>query len=116
MTTHTAGPWVVHPHHAYVVPAEHANRPIGAHVDDAKDLAIYAQEIVAMHMPDRHRSEAETRANARLIAESPSMLALLQEADRLYSTYGLTATGGLEVGAWINNVRDCIAKATGVSP
>jgi len=38
------------------------------------------------------------------------MLAALEEANRLYSSYGLLAQTQ-ECGAWINTVRDAIAKA-----
>jgi hypothetical protein len=74
----TPGPWCVHPHFAYVVPLAHAERPIGGAEDDAYDLAHYAQEICALHMPDRHRSEDESYANARLIAAAPDLLKALE--------------------------------------
>lgn len=92
MHKHTPGPWVV---------------------DEYGDIQANGEDVasIACFYGDETNS-----ANARLMAESPAMFALLQEADRLYSTYGLTATGGIEVGAWINNVRDCIARATGIQP
>jgi hypothetical protein len=65
--SHTKEPWAVHRHIARIIPAEHMNRPIGAHEDAAIDRETYAQEICAMHWPDRNRSEDEVRANARRI-------------------------------------------------
>lgn len=75
----TPGPWAVHPHFAHVVPAEHVTRPIGGASDDVVDLRDYAQEICAMHWPDRHRSQSEVRANARLIAAAPELFEALRE-------------------------------------
>lgn len=76
---HTPGPWVVHPLSStgLVVPAGHAERPVGGAVDEAVDLARYAQEICSVPYPDRHKSAAETRANALLIAAAPLMLEAL---------------------------------------
>ena len=83
MSTHTPGPWAVHAHSAFVVPAEHLNRQIGGSSDPAVDLATYAQEICALHWPDLHRTEAEVRANAQLIAAAPEVLAALKYARRM---------------------------------
>lgn len=77
---HTPGPWAVHPQRAYVVPEDHVERPIGGADDVEFDARHYAQEICALHWPDPHRSEAEVRANARLIAAAPDLLALLKQA------------------------------------
>lgn len=74
----TPGPWAVHPRFAYIVPLDHAERPIGGAEDDAYDLAHYAQEICALHHPDRHRSEIESKANAHLIAAAPDLLEALE--------------------------------------
>jgi hypothetical protein len=80
MATHTPGPWALHPDRAYVIPAEHLNRPIGGADDLEVDLQRYAQEICAMHWPDPHRPAQEMRANARLIAAAPDMLNALKAA------------------------------------
>lgn len=80
----TKGDWAVHPLFARIVTAEHVGRPIGGSEDLATDFATYAQEICALHHPDRHRPESETLANANLIAalrnEAP---ALLDEVEKL---------------------------------
>jgi hypothetical protein len=67
MSEHTKEPWAIHPLMARIVPADHTSRPIGAHEDAEVDLMTYAQEICAMHWPDRNRSEDEVLANARRI-------------------------------------------------
>lgn len=66
-TQHTPTPWAVHSVRAVIVPESHLNRPLGAHEDAKIDLATYAQEICAMHWPDRNRSESEVKANAQRI-------------------------------------------------
>lgn len=78
---HTPGPWAVHAHHAYVVPAGHERRYIGFAEDDEKDLRDFAQAICAIRWPDRHRPEAEAKANARLIAAAPLMLEALENLE-----------------------------------
>lgn len=77
-TKFTTGPWAVHPVRAVIVPSEHIKRPIGAHDDPNIDLRRYAQEICAMHWPDRNRSEQECLANANLMAAAPEMYEALQ--------------------------------------
>ena len=44
-----------------------------------------------------------------LKAANVELAAALKEADRLYSTYGLTATGP-GCGKWINSTRAALAK------
>lgn len=106
MSGHTPGPWVlrVQGQDAYIDAANGSHYELAVVVwqmDDDRDLGI---------------SSPTAEANARLITAAPDLLEALQEADRLYSTYALTATGGLEVGRWINAARDAIAKATGATP
>jgi hypothetical protein len=97
MTEHTPGPW--------------------GKVRNKDSWTIESSEVdVARTIAFGEEYEDEERANARLIAAAPEMYEVLREADRLYSTYALTATGGLEVGRWITSVRDCIARATGEQP
>jgi len=83
----TPGPWAVHPSRAVVVPSPHASRPIGCHENPVIDLETYAQEICALHWPDRNRNESEVRSNANLIAAVPDMAthlrALQAEVDRM---------------------------------
>jgi hypothetical protein len=67
VSEHTKEPWAIHPLMARIVPVDHISRPIGADDDAEVDLATYAQEICAMHWPDRNRSEEEVFANARRI-------------------------------------------------
>lgn len=107
-TAHTPGPWAVHHIRAYVVPSAHAARPIGAAEDDDCDLATYAQEICAMHWPDRHRTENEVLANARLIAAAPEMLEALRRAERYISDDQPDEEGSL-----LKAIRAAIAKAEG---
>lgn len=83
----TQGPWGVHPHRAFVVPADHVTRPIGGSDDPAFDLATYAQEICAMHWPDQHRLEQEVKANARLVAASPELYEALEAADEALAQF-----------------------------
>ncbi len=75
----TEGPWVVHDSRAMVVPEAHKNRPIGGSIDKDYDLKTYAQEICAMHWPDKNRAESEVKANANLIAAAPELYELLSD-------------------------------------
>ena len=106
MTKHTPGPWAVHRYKAYIVPLAHEDRPIGGSEDNRLDWSHYAQEICAIHWPDRHRTEEEVRATARLIAAAPDMLALLQE---------LIDIEGPQPGdrQWADKVFAVLAKALG---
>ena len=56
-------------------------------------------------------STEERTANAKLIAAAPELLALLQEAEKLYSTHNLMAHS-IACGHWINETRAAITKAT----
>jgi hypothetical protein len=94
----------VHPRFAYVVPASHAERPIGGAEDDAHDLAYFAQEICALHHPDRHRSEDESRANARLCAAAPTLLEALEASHDIVQMYGSPETFA-QVTAAINAAK-----------
>lgn len=58
--------------------------------------------------------EKMTEADARLISAAPDLLAACEEADRLYTGYALLAQGA-GCGAWINAIRDAVAKAKGTS-
>jgi hypothetical protein len=100
MSKHTPGPWVVHSHKAYVVPAEHADRRIGGHRDKDIDLQEFAQEICALHWPDRHRNEDEVKANAQLISAAPELL------DALKMAYE-------DIPGWVGLARKAIEKAEG---
>lgn len=110
MSTHTAGPWVLHPIKcgtAYVVPFKHSNRAVGGHAIKAEDLRIYAQEICAINHEDRHRPVAEQLANARLIAAAPELLDALSA---FVNNPGLTETERQ------HKAIAAVAKATGATP
>jgi hypothetical protein len=96
---HTPGPWRV-TRDAYIIPAAHAGRPIGAHVDPETDRATYAHVICTM--AQRFGIDA---ANARLIAAAPELLTELQGALMALEAYGFTQQAG--------TARAAIAKATG---
>lgn len=78
MSEHTKEPWAIHPLMARIVPEDHISRPIGADDDAKVDAATYAQEICAMHWPDRNRSEEEVLANARRIVACVNACAGIQ--------------------------------------
>jgi hypothetical protein len=68
---------MIHPSYKrtlYVIPAVHEKRPAGGAADPQEDSARYAQEVCALDSLDRHRSEEEMQANARLIAAAPELL------------------------------------------
>ena len=121
--THTPGPWAVHPLNAIVVPAGHVDRPVGAHEDPQIDLERYAQEICALHWPDRNRGEWEVRANAWLIAAAPDLLEALRAcADDLEASVNAEYVGTLDYPSQarkherdlepVRKARAAIAKAT----
>ena len=75
---HTPGPWSVHPiksSYCYIVPACQIERPIGGTTVTADDVNDYAQHIVAIDCATHRRTKSEARANARLIAATPDLLA-----------------------------------------
>lgn len=53
-----------------------------------------------------------TTAHRNLNDAAPEMYKALKKANDLYTDYGLVA-GDAECGAWINDVRDALAKAEG---
>jgi hypothetical protein len=86
---------MIHPSYKrtlYVIPAAHEKRPAGGAADAQEDLARYAQEVCALDSLDRHRSEEEMQANARLIAAAPDLLAALQMAF-LQNNHDMLLTG-----------------------
>lgn len=84
---HTALPWAIHPIAARIVPTAHLSRPLWAHENAAIDREKYAQEICAMHWPDRNRSEQEVRANAELIVHAvntyPAVADLVEALEKI---------------------------------
>ncbi|MER9196405.1 hypothetical protein NKI13_24490 [Mesorhizobium australicum] len=82
------------------------SRPNIAHVGVVGGKA-YAAPFVVVGNPGPKGSE---EADARLIAAAPDMLAALQKAKELYTSYGLEAISP-ECGAWINSVRAALSKA-----
>jgi hypothetical protein len=105
--SHTKEPWAVHRHIARIIPAEHMNRPIGAHEDAAIDRETYAQEICAMHWPDRNRSEDEVRANARRIVACVNACEGLPT--ELIEKHGVTRSGIAKGVAELTKQRDELA-------
>lgn len=76
MVKHSAGPWAVN--------------PFNAQVDAFKDGRPLP--VCQLLWPTDERSEAETQANARLIAEAPDMLAMLKD-----------------VASWVGDMCSCPA-------
>ena len=111
MNAHTPGPWAVHEHCAYVVPTAHVKRPIGGSSNRTRDLAEYAQEICALQWPDRHRQKAEVKANARLIAAAPELLAALQAIADIEDQ--MVGYDWVEIGEAREIANAAIAKVTG---
>ena len=110
MNGHTPGPWMQHPMFPeYVVLAAHADRPIGAAVDAATDLAKYAQYIVRVEILHRHRSGYECAANARLIAAAPELYEALTEIVDSLSTQD--DEGLVEHAEKMIKARAALAKA-----
>ena len=86
--TFTPGPWVVHPKWpGIVVPLADAGKKIGGSCDPDREAAEYAKQIVSYlqisdEYPAFYRSRlslSEARANARLIASAPELLAAMQD-------------------------------------
>jgi hypothetical protein len=100
-TPHTPGPWAV-ARDAYIIPADHARRPIGAHVDPIVDRAEYANVICTMET--RYGTQP---ANARLIAAAPDLLQSLQQLLDANDSSVLYSDGNWE------QARAAIARATG---
>lgn len=102
---HTPGPWEIarsSQGYPYQIRAPKGHAGPGG----IRDVTRWA----AIGLP----SSAEGEANARLIAAAPELLAALQEAVRLYQSYGLVANC-LPTGDWINKTRAVIANATGAA-
>lgn len=106
--SHTPGPWTIHPMRAVVIPLAHFGRPLGMHEDKNIDRERYAQEICAMHWPDRNRTEAEVTANARLIAAAPDLLATVRAIRD-----AIANCGDQPICAWAGALNAAIAKAEG---
>ena len=91
---HTAGEWLVNPVNARV------------------ELAGADAPICALLWPTDLRSEAETFANARLIAASPELLSALKAIDDVLTIGIMNAPDGA-LGSAVADVRAAIQKATG---
>lgn len=90
---HTPGPWQIN--------------PVNAQVDafnTGEGLAI-----CKMLWPTKLRSEAETEANARLIAAAPELYEAVSRARRHAMNIGLDAEGS----TYIHILDAAIARATG---
>lgn len=106
---HTPGPWRVLP--------EECDKPyIRVRGSALGSRYKVANVLTPIYDGVHEREAAETRANARLIAAAPDLLAALQTAVHLYTQYGLVsgaAVDGISGGRWVNEARAAIAKATG---
>ena len=119
MSGHTPGPWSVHKGFPmYVVPADQAGRPIGAHTDLATDRTMFAHEIAICDRSANRIPKSQRKANARLIAAAPTQheemlrfLPIIERAEADPELWGrLTAGTGI---ATANGYRAAIKKATG---
>jgi len=100
---HTPGPWVQHPSYPWIIKTDY--RPI-ADVEDGLTVCNTAGHENSGFFP----TPGEGRANARLIAAAPELLAALQNlADRVY------AEGSAYCAEEVEEARAAIAKATGVA-
>jgi hypothetical protein len=95
---HTPGPWVIR-HDAYVCPAAHNDRPIGAAADPVLHASKYAAIICRLSTSPHNRNEA----NDALIAAAPDMLEALKDA----------LAGHNDPELFLPQVRAAIAKAIG---
>ena len=96
---HTPGPWVVNPRNAIV---------------DAMPSGVAVCKLL---WPTKERSEAETMANATLIAAAPELLAELRKArDRLASAMRIGGSSPEYIAEAVASHDAAIAKATGAQP
>ncbi len=95
MSGYTPGKWVVHPGRAWICPAQGLEAP-----------------IAAMKWPTNIRSEAETMANAQLMAASPK---LLESTEWLLWTLQNVLAGKRvsDADEAISHAQKAIALATG---
>ncbi len=115
MSAYTPGPWAQHRYFPeYVVPADHADRKVGAATDPARDLAEYAQSVCRTYKSDRHRPQSELAANIRLIASAPDLLEALKKILRRATPHidDTDAACRRDLYHCEAIARDAIAKAT----
>jgi hypothetical protein len=97
---HTPGPWVIR-HDAYVCPAAHDDRPIGAAADPVLHASKYAAIICRLSTSPHNKNEA----NDALIVAAPDMLEALQRIAK-FDEYE-------PAGPAVRTAVAAIAKATG---
>ena len=102
---HTPGPWVVNPHDAN-------SDDLSLFVSQAPEIADLFQgepdpEFVCAVGPSRKEPNGRIRANARLIAAAPELLAALEDLFALAET----DESGRIYGATLDKARAAIAKA-----
>ena len=97
-TKHTAGPWAIMPAFPLVVVrADQAHLSLGASSDVDADRRDYAQEIASVPCEDisgyptfthRRHNQDQAKADARLIAAAPELLAACQSIAALADGQG----------------------------
>ena len=97
MSKHTPGPWSV-----TTLKATNGDTCVGVKSDEVSVVVAWCHG----------RSIEEEHANARLMAESTKLLAVLKESVSLYESNG-TLVQSILCGKWVNDARAAIAKATG---
>ena len=109
---HTPGPWIVRDDGMdYVCPI----------IDSPSVGKGYYASIATATQRDPHPREgggipiATARANARLIAAAPDLLAAMEKAVEHYGKPGGPWNVPSEPGAWISDARTAIAKAKGTA-
>ena len=99
---HTAGPWAQHPDYPWIIKQD--MQPIAGIADGVTVCNTTAHESSGFFP-----SPEEGRANARLIAAAPELLAFAQEFLRDYSS----EDGVASMKVYAKQAAAAIAKATG---
>lgn len=111
---HTPGPWFVYPHHLDRFTIGDYNGGSGP----CRVVADCAPRACITGAGDLTKGEAESEANARLIAAAPEMLEILREVDEKNDD-ALQAMGayGVTPPAWFveqcEKIKAAITKSTG---
>ncbi|HEL2957133.1 TPA: hypothetical protein UL931_000330 [Stenotrophomonas maltophilia] len=104
---HTPGPWKVFPEEAHRDYVRVRGTALGRRFK-------IANVPTPIHEGVTERDVEETRANARLIAAAPELLAALIKADQMFRDIGFVAEADrARPGSLGAEIRAAIAKATG---